>query len=577
MWENDIDEHLIESFLCQECDDMQQRRFMPCGIHPALCPHPLNSSELLQKILNLQKGKNQCQRHLLHENRYLCSTCNTGKPICLICFAEDHIGHVITETYPNNIAHRRQYLDDVGEKCGERALISKDKRRKLGEHQLESSEPSPTFVDRLKGVGLIPLLAQENIRKVRTKKEGETHENSVSNEVKNLTSEKPSVSRKTESKHDVNREKIWLDHYFALISYGEDNKCGERPNYNLPENYIFNEGGSDELQLGQWVYKLNFKCMSDDFYMMISDLIDYGDFDILFEKDGQGRIRRASSKNTSSSSSSSSSSGSSRKRLEDDNRQKNAGSGTLRKGSPNNSIEACQKANTLNNLQELQQQFQERALKIKEEPRSNDRESAPEISSVKVTYAANDQTSTSQNRLATLSDVDRQKEILKSLNKNGSNGSNHINSSMNSNQSNSFEDADIRGNDDDQNSLMSRSEGDKSSNSNGNINLQNKKETIKKDFPHYSYLLPNTCILHKMMCLNSGRHVLSFSVISSDSIIDPEDYSSKTCIRAYLLTRIGHGKIQNCFFQLKTEQILVQAKDIYLCKLSFAKGKNYKI
>ena len=187
MWENDIDEHLIKSFICQECDDMQQRRFIPCHFHPTLCPLPLSSSELLQKVLKLQKGKNQCQRHLLHENRYICSTCDTGKPICLICFAEDHIGHVIAETYPNNVAQRRQYLNDDSEECGENVLIPKDKRRKLQEHQSESSEPSSSFVDRLKGVGVIPLSAQEINRKVRTKKEGGTPEDSVSLETDGAT------------------------------------------------------------------------------------------------------------------------------------------------------------------------------------------------------------------------------------------------------------------------------------------------------------------------------------------------------------------------------------------------------
>ena len=77
-----------------------------------------------------------------------------------------------------------------------------------------------------------------------------------------------------------------------------------------------------------------------------------------------------------------------------------------------------------------------------------------------------------------------------------------------------------------------------------------------------------------MICPKSGSHVLSFSVISSDSIIDPEEYSKKTLIRASNLNRIGQSKIQNCFYQLKSDQILVQAKDIFLCKLSFAKGKK---
>jgi hypothetical protein len=137
MWENQIDQAIIESTKCKLCRETQCIVQLPCRKHsicidcldqPRIsnskekrddrckvvikCPYgcgeynlsegqyplPALNSELVEVISRLRTDQGtSCELHVLHEKRYRCLTCDDQQVICLICFAEKHISHVIKE------------------------------------------------------------------------------------------------------------------------------------------------------------------------------------------------------------------------------------------------------------------------------------------------------------------------------------------------------------------------------------------------------------------------------------------------------------------------------------------------
>ena len=138
MWENQLDQAIIESTKCKLCFKTQCIVQLPCIKHSICidcldqpkvsnsrkkreddrckvvikCPYgcgeynlsqgqyplPATNRELVEVISRLRTDQGtSCELHVLHEKRYRCLTCDDQQVICLICFAEKHISHVIKE------------------------------------------------------------------------------------------------------------------------------------------------------------------------------------------------------------------------------------------------------------------------------------------------------------------------------------------------------------------------------------------------------------------------------------------------------------------------------------------------
>ena len=573
MWENEIDEYLIQSLICPVCDKARQRKLLPCVIHPTHSPLLLSSSDLLEKVLGLQNGHNQCQRHLLHESRYTCHTCDSKIPICLICFAEDHIGHIIKEISADNPHCQRPSLDDVDEDCDESVPIPQGKRRRLQQHRCDDNLQSTSFADRLKVIGLIPLTSENGPRNVRTKKEGEATDMAVcgNKELRDLTTEAPSLSREYETKADIARDEKWFKHYDALVTYGERNKCGDRPNYNVPKDYVFNtEDG--EIHLGLWVSNLNFRTLRAEYNEMMANLILNGSFEMLYgEKEGKDNINSATSKKSSPG---------------------NCPTNSSSSGNNNRSG----KVSPTNKLKELRKKMLEEGPKIKEEPGSNNRKIPERAENITEENNEERNISSPQNESRFSPHQDDLLGKIRSSGRRDCTSNNHASYSGNNDRSTNVQgsvdhisyggdatkfssNSSKIGNSSSSSSSSSSSvdliNNDNTRTSSSSSNPRNRKGVYRQSPIDCSALQPNTCILHYEICPNTGSQALSFSIIASDSVINEEIFTKKTYLRAFHLNTDDNGKVQNCFYRIKHRlEILVQVKDILLFNLTLAKGEK---
>lgn len=338
MWEIESDRFITSRLLCSLCDDQNYKVLLPCNRHtickkcvqnPTItkknpnkrppeievtCPYCFcvgkgecaensEANDLLELYRDLRaKGGKECQSHVLHESLYLCRTCDTEKPFCLMCFEEKHIGHIIFKTGlftedrllssspiasivepPSNQKSTPPTSDDDDVGCDDdedyrekERRGSTGKKRKVANHSVQKN--STRFLEKSKteegnGPDIDMFSAESKESKNRT--------------VRELERLAPKRSKKEKNED-------WMKCFYALLSYGDEHKDSEgKANYNVPRAYIYGKG-EDELPLGAFVSTINFKHMSGEKYDLLLPLVLAGDFSILFGE------TEASSSNTKS-------------------------------------------------------------------------------------------------------------------------------------------------------------------------------------------------------------------------------------------------------------------------------------
>ena len=331
-------------------------------------------------------GGASCSNHPLHEASYRCINCNDGGPICLICFAENHVGHVIqhssgsgasmptsgngvtskslrtvqlttaTDDSPGAASNGQEYQKSAPQHSsgGRMPDVRQDVERNNSNENGNSDpnyedngsggdddemrsiddEPEPDlsrFTERLVEIGVdpvrMPIKEEEvdfNDLKSRPKKKSTEKEKSKPSikytEVKRSSRNQrkrqsesieeeddeegtcyPAYSRK-ETTADRERENKWDQHFYALLNYGLEHQTKDgHLDYNVPKEYTCGEG-DDKLLLGAWVKRLDFRCMSDERYTLLSSLAESGDFSICF-KGWKGQSAQGNEDTSSSSSS----------------------------------------------------------------------------------------------------------------------------------------------------------------------------------------------------------------------------------------------------------------------------------
>lgn len=346
MWEIESDRFTTDRLQCQICFDQNFKVILPCNKHtickkcvqnPTItkklsnkrppeievtcpycrcvgkgkCAENMEANDLLEFYRALRaKGGKECSLHVLHERLYSCQTCDNKELFCLMCFAEKHMGHIIfkseciTEDHLLNsspttstvkpVSDRKftptpptseddDFSSDYDEEYHEKEKCSKGKKRKTADHSVQIDSTSFSERDNTEELdGLCEDIYPEESRE---------NDNRVRNKLERLT---PKKSKKVKMED-------WMNHYYALLSYGDENKDSEgKANYNVPNGYIYGKG-EDEMALGDFVSKLNFKTLAEEKYDLLLPLITEGDFSILF---GENEADSCNSKGNSTKDSS---------------------------------------------------------------------------------------------------------------------------------------------------------------------------------------------------------------------------------------------------------------------------------
>jgi hypothetical protein len=325
MWEIESDRFTTDRLLCLLCGDQNFKVILPCNKHTickkcvqkptitkkfsnkrhpeieVICPYcrcvgkgecaeNMEANDLLEFYRGLRaKGGKECSLHVLHERLYSCRTCDNKELFCLMCFAEKHMGHIIfkseciTEDHLLNSSHTTSTVkpvfdhkctpptsDDDDDTCDddedyrEKEIGSKGKKRKAADHSVQID--STRFSERdntEEGDELCKDIYSEKSRESK---------NRGRKELERLA---PKKSKKVKMED-------WMNHYYALLSYGDEHKDSKgKANYNVPKGYVYGTG-EDEVALGDFVSNLNFKKLAKEKEDLLLPLITEGDFSILF-------------------------------------------------------------------------------------------------------------------------------------------------------------------------------------------------------------------------------------------------------------------------------------------------------
>lgn len=229
----------------------------------------------------------------------------------LMCFAEEHVGHIISEpkivtedqlknssfsgdskissSSDHRVSPASSDDDDNAENDDDEEYQEVGRKRKVTSQQkkkLTSPENVATYSDRSKNRS-----GSSYIDPSIKPSEGDDCEVEVENgtgKKRSFQIDKPkgvtNRSREVEclslapapSRSKKALMEIWMHHYYALLSYGEEHKDSKGiANHDVPKGYIYGKG-EDATALGDWVSKqrLNLKTMAQEKYELLLVMFD---------------------------------------------------------------------------------------------------------------------------------------------------------------------------------------------------------------------------------------------------------------------------------------------------------------